>query len=899
MNNKKCSHFKKSITIQKLTTLSKLKSTGDCHHCIKQKTLANDSPRVLCVGCAQINCTLHQHMERHHDRRNHSIAYDLERRTFWCQSCKMHILPDKKNQLVLEAQVILDRWHTSVQELESQIQIISNPVVVEKVAPTGPTSSPGLNNLGNTCFFNSVVQGLSVSTHLVKYGKDVEFWDPASPPLTLSLLRLIRNMNNSSHNSPSTVFNPKELLDRLSKEWPIYARYRQQDAHELLRRLLDSVKEEIIKQRKTIRIEATKQIDQVNVAKIMKAEKSDIQKDTDTESNSNQPQNDSDKPVDQIKNKQEFQSSLLRLAENLDVSFDNDDGTDVGSCVVQSYSQDMGVKRTASSTNDKLLVAQQNTQTNVVIEERPERKFLIGVDEIEQSSHQRNVSTEENPIENKPTDRVMENLEAKPNKDTTPTENVAVNKHTFVDDVFGGKLVSVIICTVCKNLSSSFEEFMDLSLSISKEGENTLLGGLNRKLSLKNYFGSMMRSRTPSTNSYDSFLSSPKQSPRSSFSEQKVIDSANTPAFLDKLQKLSFGMGQTSKQDISSNNSEEQNKEELKEDEESKRIELLQALLKTLPSEDTWRTGVTLESCLSDFFGVEVLEDQFACDHCYKLKYGVSRDGDSKTDKVDSNKNSSQVSIFVTDDTDLNQKTNTDIERTVSNTSIQISSDSDSIDSTNPITDDPQQNGDASAVNDSKTSLSLLTKIQRKETVTSDSDNESFDSSKAVVQTHGSTTNSILEPIAVANESQSLSSQNKGKVIEKKPPIYSRALKRYLLYNIPESLVIHLKRFAQQRFGSKKVTAHIPFPEFLDLECFISPDLPKDKEKHHRQPKTAVYRINAVVVHSGSLFGGHYTSFVRVLGGDVWAHVSDSVVKPANWEMVSKSQAYLLFYERI
>ncbi|KAJ3000422.1 Ubiquitin carboxyl-terminal hydrolase 16 [Globomyces sp. JEL0801] len=794
----------------------------------------------------------------------------------------------------LQAKQSIDLWGYNA------IFILANGNCINDTFRCANNGELSIYSSGKNC--QGGVKGLSVSTHLVKYGKDVEFWDPASPPLTLSLLRLIRNMNNSSHNSPSTVFNPKELLDRLSKEWPIYARYRQQDAHELLRRLLDSVKEEIIKQRKTIRIEATKQIDQVNVAKIMKgikysliettAEKSDIQKDTDTESNSNQPQNDSDKPVEQIKNKQEFQSSLLRLAENLDVSFDNDDGTDVGSCVVQSYSQDMGVKRTASSTNDKLLVAQQNTQTNVVIEERPERKVLIGVDEIEQSSHQRNVSTEENPIENKPTDRVMENLEIKPNNDTTPTENVAVNKHTFVDDVFGGKLVSVIICT----LSSSFEEFMDLSLSISK---------VTKKLSLKNYFGSMMRSRTPSTNSYDSFLSSPKQSPRSSFSEQKVIDSANTPAFLDKLQKLSFGMGQTSKQDISSNNSEEQNKEELKEDEESKRIELLQALLKTLPLEDTWRTGVTLESCLSDFFGVEVLEDQFACDHCYKLKYGVSRDGDSKTDKVDSNKNSSQVSIFVTDDTDSNQKTNTDqldltnIERTVSNTSIQISSDTDSIDSTNPITDDPQQNGDASAVNDSKTSLSLLTKIQRKETVTSDSDNESFDSSKAVVQTHGSTTNSILEPIAVANESQSLSSQNKGKVIEKKPPIYSRALKRYLLYNIPESLVIHLKRFAQQRFGSKKVTAHIPFPEFLDLECFISPDLPKDKEKHHRQPKTAVYRINAVVVHSGSLFGGHYTSFVRVLGGDVWAHVSDSVVKPANWEMVSKSQAYLLFYERI
>ena len=83
-----------------------------------------------------------------------------------------------------------------------------------------------------------------------------------------------------------------------------------------------------------------------------------------------------------------------------------------------------------------------------------------------------------------------------------------------------------------------------------------------------------------------------------------------------------------------------------------------------------------------------------------------------------------------------------------------------------------------------------------------------------------------------------------------------------------------------------------------------------------------LYGLYAVVVHGGSLHGGHYTAYVRrrppvheqvqtpngnswryderaALQGE-WYYTSDSHVSSQyNFESVARSQAYLLFYERL
>lgn len=140
-----------------------------------------------------------------------------------------------------------------------------------------------------------------------------------------------------------------------------------------------------------------------------------------------------------------------------------------------------------------------------------------------------------------------------------------------------------------------------------------------------------------------------------------------------------------------------------------------------------------------------------------------------------------------------------------------------------------------------------------------------------------------------------------------------RALKRFLIAETPKVLVFHFKRFQAtgRGFGSftssfRKIDDYVSFPEYLDVSPWLAPPreeydrhghlkrssdprvlgrrdehLPVDSEKkthrwtwHSRRhendslAKTAEqsgnprYRLYAVVVHQGSMSGGHYTAYV-------------------------------------
>ncbi|CAE6417084.1 unnamed protein product [Rhizoctonia solani] len=186
--------------------------------------------------------------------------------------------------------------------------------------------------------------------------------------------------------------------------------------------------------------------------------------------------------------------------------------------------------------------------------------------------------------------------------------------------------------------------------------------------------------------------------------------------------------------------------------------------------------------------------------------------------------------------------------------------------------------------------------------------------------------------------------------------IHRRALKRYLIASPPPVLVIHLKRFQQVAgagtllFGSlRKLDDFVAFPEVLDVAPFVAPNREeyglkgrgkkvgwfgqkKDKEVPVK------YRLYAVVVHTGSMIGGHYIAYIalppqpvvtpeteeppntveepeakekdagkdkekdKAKGEDKnkrpWVYISDTVVRPVSFEEVSKAKAYLCFYER-
>jgi len=220
--------------------------------------------------------------------------------------------------------------------------------------------------------------------------------------------------------------------------------------------------------------------------------------------------------------------------------------------------------------------------------------------------------------------------------------------------------------------------------------------------------------------------------------------------------------------------------------------------------------------------------------------------------------------------------------------------------------------------------------------------------------------------IAASNPDNSDAQESTKVEGEKKPAtVYSSASKQMLVFSPPAVLTLQLKRFQQTMSGCKKVNKHVTFPVTLDLAAFCSSTcvaLP-----HMSLDPSVLYSLYGVVEHSGSLRGGHYVAYVKTRpsgspyqdlstffnpplarASDVpsfleevdrklrrnkavmkdkeeeeevedavnnnklivekelkdgnkgrWFHVSDSAVQEVQEDKVLKAQAYLLFYERI
>ena len=128
---------------------------------------------------------------------------------------------------------------------------------------------------------------------------------------------------------------------------------------------------------------------------------------------------------------------------------------------------------------------------------------------------------------------------------------------------------------------------------------------------------------------------------------------------------------------------------------------------------------------------------------------------------------------------------------------------------------------------------------------------------------------------------------------------YKDATQITYIWEVPEILIIHLKRFTNEIVynnycRTEKNSTKIDFPlDNLDLSDYISP--------HNK--KEAKYELYGVVQQHGTLSGGHYTACCKNAINNNWYEFNDSnvtYIEPNKVESeVVSSSAYILFYKKL
>jgi hypothetical protein len=116
---------------------------------------------------------------------------------------------------------------------------------------------------------------------------------------------------------------------------------------------------------------------------------------------------------------------------------------------------------------------------------------------------------------------------------------------------------------------------------------------------------------------------------------------------------------------------------------------------------------------------------------------------------------------------------------------------------------------------------------------------------------------------------------------------YVQAEKQTVLWQGPEILIVHLTRFLHVGPIRRKCDTPVEYPEILNLSEFLPVG----------HTSGASYKLYGVIVHLGTMSGGHYVAYCYHEGKQAWYNFNDSSVQPI--ASPNTGNAYILFYSKV
>ncbi|GAA0170433.1 cysteine protease [Lithospermum erythrorhizon] len=278
-NNLSCSHLSELRSLNGPHPFhSSIPLTRSTSHVFKCRTCKH-SPHALnrlyvCVTCADMYCTFHAqlHAADFADS-SHSIGVDVDRVELYCCFCKDQVYDKEFDAAVIVSAAAggspgstLKRRRVEYAPWEPG-QVEKDLIVENSSRLSGECSFPwglrGLNNLGNTCFMNSVLQALIHTAPLRNYFLSdkhnryvckknrngvVSMKDDESINMKKNMFCLaceLDAMFSVAFSGGSSPFTPAKFLYSWWQHASNLASYEQQDAHEFFISILDGVHEKL------------------------------------------------------------------------------------------------------------------------------------------------------------------------------------------------------------------------------------------------------------------------------------------------------------------------------------------------------------------------------------------------------------------------------------------------------------------------------------------------------------------------------------------------------------------------------------------------------------------------------------------------------------------------------